>query len=36
MYSYTLATPMDISALKSLTVVYDDILGNSYFLNWVK
>lgn len=36
MYSYTLATPMDISALKTLTVCYNDILGNSYFLNWVK
>jgi len=33
-YSHTLPTPLDISALQVLLVSYSDILGNSYGITW--
>ncbi|MCF8460773.1 MAG: hypothetical protein K9G46_08620 [Flavobacteriales bacterium] len=34
LYSYTLDTPVDISALESVYVGYNDFLGNSYAISW--
>lgn len=34
LYSYTLATPLDISSLRTVSVGYGDLLGNSYSINW--
>jgi hypothetical protein len=34
LYSYTLETPLDISELKNVSVAYNDLLGNSYAINW--
>jgi hypothetical protein len=35
-YSYTLDTPMDISHLDKIVIGYDDLLGNSYIIDWSK
>jgi len=35
-YSYTPATPIDISHLQNITIPYNDLLGNTYFINWHK
>ncbi|MDO9256583.1 MAG: hypothetical protein Q7U54_13780 [Bacteroidales bacterium] len=34
LFSYTLNTPLDISALKTLSVGYNDLLGNLYAISW--
>ena len=36
LFSYTLSTPLDISALKNVSVSYNDLLGNLYAANWNK
>jgi hypothetical protein len=36
LYSYTLQTPLDISALRTVSVWYSDLLGNSYSIGWNK
>lgn len=33
-YSYTPDSPVDISHLKGITIPYNDLLGNTYFINW--
>jgi hypothetical protein len=35
-FSYTLATPVDISHLTGITIPYNDLLGNTYFISWSK
>jgi hypothetical protein len=35
-YSYTPYTPVDISNLASINIGYNDLLGNSYSINWNK
>jgi hypothetical protein len=35
-FEYTPATPVDISNMTGITIVYNDLLGNSYFINWHK
>lgn len=35
-YSYTPDTPMDISNLDRIAIGYDDLLGNSYNVDWSK
>jgi hypothetical protein len=35
-YSYTPATPIDISHLNNVTIAYNDLLGNTYFIRWNK
>jgi hypothetical protein len=35
-YSYTPATPIDISHLQNITIPYNDLLGNTYFISWNK
>lgn len=35
-FSYTPETPVDISHLIRLTIGYNDLLGNTYFINWDK
>lgn len=35
-FSYTPDTPVDISHLKGITIPYNDLLGNTYFINWNK
>jgi len=34
--SYTLETPLNISALEYIDIVYTDLLGNLYFIQWRK
>jgi hypothetical protein len=34
LFSYTLQSPLDISGLRDVSVVYNDLLGNSYFIRW--
>jgi hypothetical protein len=34
LYSYTLDTPLDITQLRDVTVSYNDLLGNNYFIRW--
>jgi hypothetical protein len=34
--SYTLATPLDVSALEYIDIIYTDLLGNFYFIQWRK
>lgn len=33
-FSYTLDSPMDISSLTNITIPYNDLLGNTYFISW--
>ena len=33
-YTHTLPNPLDISALHHAEVIYSDILGNGYWINW--
>ncbi len=35
-FTYTPETPVDISHLTRLTIAYNDLLGNTYFINWDK
>ncbi len=35
-FTYTPETPVDITHLTRLTIVYNDLLGNTYFINWDK
>ncbi len=35
-FSYTPATPVDISNLADVTIAYNDLLGNTYFIRWSK
>jgi hypothetical protein len=35
-FEYTPATPIDISHLMNVTIVYNDLLGNTYFISWSK
>lgn len=35
-YLYTPDTPVDISHLNRITIPYNDLLGNTYFINWTK
>jgi len=35
-FSYTLKTPLDISHLDNITIPYNDLLGNTYFISWRK
>ncbi len=35
-YSYTLPTPVDVSTLKFIGIIYNDILGNQYSNRWFK
>jgi hypothetical protein len=35
-FSYTLETPLDISHLDNITIPYNDLLGNTYFISWRK
>lgn len=35
-YSYTPASPIDISHLQNITIPYNDLLGNTYFISWNK
>jgi hypothetical protein len=35
-FSYTPSEPIDISHLTTITIPYNDLLGNTYFINWVK
>ena len=35
-YSYAPETPIDISHLVRITIAYNDLLGNTYFINWDK
>lgn len=34
--SYTLSSPLDISELAFIDVIYTDLLGNFYFIQWRK
>lgn len=36
LYSYIPSSPVDISTLKFIDVVYNDLLGNLYFVKWWK
>ena len=36
LFSYTLDMPVDISHLIKITIPYNDLLGNTYFINWHK
>jgi hypothetical protein len=36
LFSYTLDVPIDISRLLKITIPYNDLLGNTYFINWHK
>ena len=36
LFSYTLETPLDISQLKNITIPYNDLVGNTYFIKWHK
>jgi len=36
LFSYTLDKPVDISHLIKITIPYNDLLGNTYFINWHK
>jgi hypothetical protein len=35
-FEYTPATPVDISHLNGVTIAYNDLLGNTYFISWSK
>jgi hypothetical protein len=35
-FEYTPATPVDISHLMGVTIAYNDLLGNTYFISWSK
>ena len=35
-FTYIPATPIDISHLSGITIPYNDLLGNTYFINWSK
>lgn len=35
-FSYIPATPIEISHLAGVTIAYNDLLGNTYFINWSK
>jgi hypothetical protein len=35
-FSYTPSTPVDISHLAKIVIPYNDLLGNTYFINWSK
>ena len=35
-FTYSPAAPIDISHLANVTIVYNDLLGNSYFISWIK
>jgi len=35
-FSYTPTTPVDISHLINVTIAYNDLLGNTYFITWDK
>jgi hypothetical protein len=35
-YTYIPDTPIDISHLMKITIPYNDLLGNTYFINWNK
>jgi hypothetical protein len=35
-FSYTPDAPVDISHLIKITIPYNDMLGNTYFINWSK
>jgi hypothetical protein len=35
-FSYTPDKPVDISHLNKITIAYNDLLGNTYFINWNK
>lgn len=34
LFTYTPASPIDISHLKKLVIAYNDLLGNTYIINW--
>lgn len=34
LYSYDLDTPVDISKLSYIDIIYDDLLSNQYFIQW--
>ena len=36
LFTYTFASPLDISTLKRITIAYSDLLGNPYLINWNK
>jgi len=36
LFSYTPDTPVDISSLKRLIIAYNDLLGNTYIVDWNK
>lgn len=36
LFSYTLDIPVDISHLIKITIPYNDLIGNTYFINWHK
>jgi hypothetical protein len=36
LFSYTLETPLDISQLINITIPYNDLVGNTYFIKWHK
>jgi hypothetical protein len=35
-FEYKPATPVDISHLMGVTIAYNDLLGNTYFISWSK
>jgi hypothetical protein len=35
-YLFTPDSPIDISHLKGICIPYNDLLGNTYFINWSK
>jgi hypothetical protein len=36
LFSYTPDVPLDISSLANITIPYNDLLGNTYFISWHK
>lgn len=36
LFTYTVNSPVDISHLQRITIPYNDLLGNTYFINWIK